>query len=339
VKNLPEPLVPADCDLRTHPFMPLDVTRLRDSDLAALESPEACWAAVLLWCASWHQLPAASLPDDDKILANLSGFGRVVKEWMKVKNGALRGWVKCSDGRLYHHAVAEKAITAWNGKLQQAWRTELARIKKHNQRHTQDLIKEPSFDQFLSLRTKVNCPQDNNENTQRQSADVSNVSEEKPNPIERDMEKDIDIKLSNVSENCNLAEQSKNLTHSQKQVSEITQALTSIGMMPFNPTLEDFLKLIEAGATVDEFVHTALEQKGNEDKFNIKYLLGTMTRRRQAAAKSQPLHQGTLPAATSREAGRQVAAASVFTAENTQHLQGNTLKIVEVDHDQRAIAN
>jgi hypothetical protein len=253
--NLPEPLTPLDCDLRDFPFMPLDVTRLRDSDLAALESPEACWAAVLLWCASWHQQPAASLPDDDRVLSNLAGFGRVVKEWMKVKDGALRGWIKCSDGRLYHHAVAEKAITAWNGKLQQSWRTELARIKKHNQRHTQNLIKEPSFDEFVSSRTKVDCPKDSDENNKRQVINVSNLSEENPNPIERDMEKDIDINLSNVSENCNLAEKSKNLTHTQKQVSLIISALTEIGFMPFNPTLEDFLKLIEAGAKDDEFIH------------------------------------------------------------------------------------
>ena len=26
---------------------------------------------MLLWCASWHQVPAASLPDDDIVLARL----------------------------------------------------------------------------------------------------------------------------------------------------------------------------------------------------------------------------------------------------------------------------
>ncbi len=111
-----EPLTPPDCDLRDFAFMPLDVVRLRDSDLAALEAPEACWAAVLLWCASWHQIPAASLPDDDRVLANLAGFGRVVKEWQRVRSGALRGWVMCSDGRLYHPVIAEKANDAWNEK-------------------------------------------------------------------------------------------------------------------------------------------------------------------------------------------------------------------------------
>lgn len=150
-----KPLTPPNCDLRDFHFMPLDVVRLRDSDLAGMESPEACWAAVLLWCASWHQIPAASLPDDDRVLANLSGFGRVVKEWQKVKVGALRGWIKCSDGRLYHPVVAEKANDAFYSKLEQGWRTECARIKKHNQRHEGDSESQltvPTLESYLSTR-------------------------------------------------------------------------------------------------------------------------------------------------------------------------------------------
>lgn len=145
--NTPKPLTPPDCDLRDFSFMPLDVVRLRDSDMALTQTPESCWAAVLLWCASWHQIPAASLPDDDRILSNLAGYGRVVKEWKKVKTGAMHGWVKCSDGRLYHKVVAEKAGDAWDGKLRQRWMTECARIKKHAERHKLDLIA-PSFEEW-----------------------------------------------------------------------------------------------------------------------------------------------------------------------------------------------
>lgn len=153
-EQFPAPLVPPEVNLQDFQFMPLDVVRLRDSDLAATEAPEACWAAVLLWCASWHQLPAASLPDDDRVLSNLSGYGRVVKEWQRVRAGALRGWIKCSDSRLYHPVVAEKAIEAWRGKLEQRWRTELARVKKYNQRNgTSHAV--PEFEEWLSL----GCPQ------------------------------------------------------------------------------------------------------------------------------------------------------------------------------------
>jgi hypothetical protein len=157
--DLPEPLTPAGCDLRDFAFMPLDVQRLRDSDLAALESPECCWSAVLLWCASWHQVPAASLPDDDRVLAQLAGFGRVVKEWQRVREGALRGWIKCADGRLYHPVVSDKACDAWESKFQQRWKSECARIKKHNQRHGTK-TKFPTLDEFLSPDYRDPVPRD-----------------------------------------------------------------------------------------------------------------------------------------------------------------------------------
>lgn len=128
----PAPLTPVDCNLQDFPFMPLDVARLRDSDMAAYVSPEACWAAVLLWSAAWHQVPAASLPDDDRFLAKAAGYGRVVKEWMNVREGALHGWVKCADGRLYHPVVAEKANESWRAKLHHAWKKECDRIRKAN---------------------------------------------------------------------------------------------------------------------------------------------------------------------------------------------------------------
>lgn len=146
----PAPLTPADCDLTDFAFMPLDVARLRDSELASNESPEACWAAVQLWAASWHQVPAGSIPNDDKWLAKHTGYGRIVKEWMRIRQGALRGWIECSDGRLYHSVVSEKAREAWEAKVEQRYRTEVARVKKHNQRHGTVYVT-PDFDAWLSL--------------------------------------------------------------------------------------------------------------------------------------------------------------------------------------------
>lgn len=153
----PQPLTPANCDLQDFPFMPLDVARLRDSELASNETPDACWAAVLLWSASWHQVPAASIPDDELWLAKQAGYqlrGKIDKAWSKVRAGALRGWVKCSDGRLYHPVVAEKARDAWQAKQRQRWGTECARIKKHNERHGTSIAR-PTFDEWIA----EGCPQ------------------------------------------------------------------------------------------------------------------------------------------------------------------------------------
>ena len=142
--------------------MPLDVGRLRDSDLAANETPEACWAALLLWAASWHQVPAASIPNDDMWIAKAAGYmmrGKIDKAWKDVRGGALRGYILCADGRLYHPVVAEKAAEAWQAKLEQRWRSECGRIKKHNQRHG-TTIKIMQFHEWMSAGRPVGQPLD-----------------------------------------------------------------------------------------------------------------------------------------------------------------------------------
>jgi hypothetical protein len=83
-------------------------------------------------------VPAASLPDDDRFLAKAAGYGRVVKEWMNIREGALHGWVKCADGRLYHPVVAEKANESWRAKLHHAWKKECDRIRKANKQREQE---------------------------------------------------------------------------------------------------------------------------------------------------------------------------------------------------------
>ena len=155
--ELPEPLTPAECDLRDIPCMPLDVARLRDSDRAADESPAARWAGILLWCAAWHQVPATSLPDDNEWLAKRANYwhrGKIDKDWSAIRAGALRGWIKCSDGRLYHPVIAEKARAAWSSKLKQRFKTLRARIKRRGQRQYIE-YDEPDFDERLSS----GCPQ------------------------------------------------------------------------------------------------------------------------------------------------------------------------------------
>lgn len=128
--ELPQPLTPADCNLRDFLFMPLDVARLRDSKGVTILTGDEFRCSVLLWCASWHQVPSASLPDDDIELSQIAGFGRVIKAWKKVRAGALRGWIKCSDGRLYHPVVAEKANEAWAGRVKYREEKEKERIRK-----------------------------------------------------------------------------------------------------------------------------------------------------------------------------------------------------------------
>jgi hypothetical protein len=105
-----KPLTPADCDLRHFKGMTIEIERLQRSKAWRIcaDRPELGFYMINLWLASWHEVPAASLPDDDE---DLAAFARCKAErWPDVRGDVLRGWVKCSDGRLYHPIVAEVAL-------------------------------------------------------------------------------------------------------------------------------------------------------------------------------------------------------------------------------------
>lgn len=139
MSELPQPLTPAECDLRGFDFMPLDTVRLLDSDLFALSTGEEFKAAVALWCKSWLQVPAGSLPKDDRILAHLSGAGSA---WRKLKTTALRGWIECSDGRLYHRVIAEKALEAWERRGEWTEKQDTKTERQRRWRERQKLLSE-----------------------------------------------------------------------------------------------------------------------------------------------------------------------------------------------------
>lgn len=120
MNHLPEPLTPPDCNLRGLRWMPLDVARVIDSDLFLISSGAEFKAAFALWAKSWSQVPAASLPNDERILAGLSA----AKDWKRVREVALRGWILCADGRLYHPVIAEKALEAMGKREEHAEREE-----------------------------------------------------------------------------------------------------------------------------------------------------------------------------------------------------------------------
>jgi hypothetical protein len=128
--SLPPPLVPRNVDLRSMPEMPLEVELLRNASITVTITDAAFRAAVFLWAASWHEVPASSLPDDDRILSMLAGFGRSLSDWAEVRDQALHKFIKCSDGRFYHPVIAQKAIRVWEYRESYRRRMEAARQAK-----------------------------------------------------------------------------------------------------------------------------------------------------------------------------------------------------------------
>ncbi len=135
--QLPNPLVPADVDLRDFRFTPMYRARLFGSEFHARTNDAEWRAGVTLWLKSQDQKPAGSLPDDDTQLCRLAELGRDVETWKKLRAGALHGWVRCRDGRLYHPVVAEIMLEQWDGKVQQRQRTLKARIAALEKRLSQ----------------------------------------------------------------------------------------------------------------------------------------------------------------------------------------------------------
>src|SRR5882757_3647148 len=167
---LPEPMVPRHVDLRTFEYMPLHVLRLRDSDFGAIASGDEFKAAVLLWCAAWHQLPAGSLPDIDRAMAKLIGYG--LSEWNQVKDVATRGFVKCSDGRLYHAVLSDIVKKSWEAKRKQKDRTKNATQAKKRMSEQEILDDERRYDERDEVRNDSrhdgrNVKRDDNRNVDR----------------------------------------------------------------------------------------------------------------------------------------------------------------------------
>lgn len=110
-----DPLVPPECDCTDLDGFMLNVERLMASELVALSNHTVVAAALFLWCRAWKQRPAASLPDDDRVIAAFAKLS--LAKFKPLKAEILRGFVKCSDGRLYHRVLAEEAVRAYEKKL------------------------------------------------------------------------------------------------------------------------------------------------------------------------------------------------------------------------------
>lgn len=120
-EELPDPLVSPDHDVRSLDGFMLNVERVLASELLAIGTPEECWAAFMLWCRAWKQVPGGSLPNDERTLAGFSGAGR---RWKQVREVALHGFVLCSDGRLYHRFLCKEVERAYAAHVKYAARRE-----------------------------------------------------------------------------------------------------------------------------------------------------------------------------------------------------------------------
>lgn len=120
----PAPLTTPETDVRGLNGFLLDTERLMASELWHVSTGEEFKAAVTLWCRAWKQTPPGSLPNDDRMLASYAGVSAAT--WRRIRDVALRGFVLCSDGRLYNKTLCEDVLRAHARKAEYRARTAAA---------------------------------------------------------------------------------------------------------------------------------------------------------------------------------------------------------------------
>lgn len=111
----PLPPVEPDLDLSGFSWVPLDTAMILK--LIENASPDAVKAALALWAKCWREIPASSLPGDEKRIASLIGIS--AQKWKVVREQAMDGFVLCADGRYYHTLISAQAIIAAKKSLKQ----------------------------------------------------------------------------------------------------------------------------------------------------------------------------------------------------------------------------
>jgi hypothetical protein len=85
-----------------------------------------------LWLESWNEVPAGSWEADDEIIA--VAIDLPIRLFTAHRDHLMRGWYRCSDGRLYHPVIAEMVFAMTQKRMRNA-----QRVRKHRESKTDDV--------------------------------------------------------------------------------------------------------------------------------------------------------------------------------------------------------
>lgn len=336
-----QPLTPPDCDLQDFPFMPIDAQRLLKSDTWILGNSDEKAAAITLWIESWHQVPAASLPANDRVLAKFSQAER----WNKSKAHALRGWVECSDGRLYHPVVAEKALEAWIEKLVNSYSGMSGNSKRWGVQADLEPIRAKIIEALEMLRRLAPASRTFKKKSVTIIAAGSPPDGRKPSPPDSGGDRppisppDSPPDRKGQGQGQGLEEKNKARTGNSTEAARadvtgfeptsagvVCRAMRDVGIADVNPGHPTLLELLAAGAQVDEFVGAARTAVDRGKGF--AYAIATVQGQREDAAKAaKGLHRGPLPPATERAK----TLAGLTGADRRQTAGATPMEVIDVD--------
>jgi hypothetical protein len=152
------PLLPADVDLRGFDFMPVYILQLQQSRAYArcYARHELFWPMFNLWHASWWSVPAASIDDDEAVIAGAARCS--MADWQKYRGwGAFAGWEQGRDGRWYHRALAAIAWEKWLDKLIHTHGLARDRARKHNRRPGAEQMALPDLQNWIEQTYPVSA--------------------------------------------------------------------------------------------------------------------------------------------------------------------------------------
>lgn len=313
--QLPDPLVPAEVDLRGLEYMPLLGARLFSSDFALNASDAEFRRGLQLWWAAWNQVPAGSLPDSDRAQAKLAGFeDETSPNWRKVRKQALDGFIKCSDGRLYHPVLARQALIAWEKRGEVRAETENAAERQRRTRAERKRM-------FAELRDRGVTAKWDIPMADLRALYAEHVTRPVTRPVTPPVTRPVtatgDAPVT-VTEGVTitaktgrdgtgrnteppadpppLVETPSNpapASPSPTRYGAIAKALRAQGISA-NPQHPRFMALVDAGATANEFLAMADKAKTSGNPFAYVMAAVEGERRRAAELKGQ-LHEGLMP--------------------------------------------
>lgn len=315
----PDPLVPAEVDLRGLEYMPLLGARLYGSDFNLDASDLEFRVGLRLWWASWNQVPAGSLPSQDNRLCKLAGLEEAAAKWRKVRTMALHGFIECADGRLYHPVIAEQALIAWEKRAEH-----VAEQQNSNERKRRD--REERRAMFEALRAVGVVPAWDTKKDDLRRLYAAHVTQPVTPPVTVTGHAQVTPPVT-VTETARTGRDGtgRNTEYRDPAGASTVAAHTragqavlrmkakglTVGLSPSHPKL---LALLQAGITDDELADAAADAVSKGKPF--AYALATAEgRRRDAAASASLPRQQVRRSATDR----QVATINALTGKEHTH--------------------
>lgn len=259
--NQPNPApYPADTRAKGWRFE-LNYEQIEQSDTwdIAAEIPMAQHSLLMMWYVAWKQEPCGTLPCDEATIRAKCKLSP--KSWAAMRHVLMRGWWLADDGRMYHPTVTARVLEMLEYRRKNAKRVADFKAKMREQRSGNAL---PTQQQ-----------QDNNDTGTGTGTGTIDVDVLPP---------------SQAGE----ADEVDTAGFSPTPAGVVCKALKQAGIASVNPSNQTLLTLLDAGATLEEFIAAA--DKAGDKSRPFEYLLTVVQNERQRVkAMAGTLHQGAMP--------------------------------------------